>query len=452
MPRNTTSLPTFDDEQDLQVVRLLRHGGFSSVFKVKWTHSATAVTLPPPMGCHDSSNSSTANANEKVASATAMTTASPSSFQRKSAQSHNTTATSESFSTGEAVALQGSSPSLDHSFDESTSVDELEHDQRRPAHSETRDSPKFLALKRFHSGTLEHENPKLTRKALLDLQTEVFLLSSLPYQHPSIVRLYGTSPQLLETSKPSTAYVVMELLKEPLDVALARWKEEGKEQAKGLFNFRKAYVSEAAQMARISLVAVDIASALAFLHEHQIMHRDLKPDNMAFDQNGKIKLIDFGCACRLRRPTPLATAPDNDELPEQRRDRVGTLRYMAPEVARREEHGFSADVYSFGMVLWELCSLKKPHYQAFDKQDLNAFVQAAGITPELKRIASTRLHPLFLDCWQDNAFLRTSMSTVHKTLVSEVQRFEQQLAAKGSKKNAGKNTLVVGAQLATVAA
>ena len=80
-----------------------------------------------------------------------------------------------------------------------------------------------------------------------------------------------------------------------------------------------------------------------------IIHRDLKTHNLLQDENGMIKITDFGEAKYLTKDEPKAF------------DIVGTLGYIAPEIeASLNGYDYKADVYSFGVVIWEIYTLKSP--------------------------------------------------------------------------------------------
>lgn len=101
-------------------------------------------------------------------------------------------------------------------------------------------------------------------------------------------------------------------------------------------------------------VAHDLSEAMRYLHRHDIFYRDLKPDNIGLDRTNRVRLFDFGLAKEVRHHHQHC-----DEEGRYRLSMVGTPRYMAPEVLRGESYNNKADVYSFGIVLWELLSLRK---------------------------------------------------------------------------------------------
>ena len=102
-------------------------------------------------------------------------------------------------------------------------------------------------------------------------------------------------------------------------------------------------------------VAGDIANGMAYLHKKGIIHRDLKPGNVLL--HGDVatgsytaKLADFGVA------TMTQNRPDEGEYTAE----TGTYRWMAPEVIRHESYTFSADVFSYALVAWQLLTREEP--------------------------------------------------------------------------------------------
>lgn len=87
---------------------------------------------------------------------------------------------------------------------------------------------------------------------------------------------------------------------------------------------------------------------MAYLHRKNVLHCDLKTSNILIDQAGGVRVTDFGLAVTSLPDRALAAAPG-----------LGTLRYMAPEVVRREAYGPATDVYGFALVLFEVSVVRR---------------------------------------------------------------------------------------------
>jgi pimeloyl-ACP methyl ester carboxylesterase len=97
-------------------------------------------------------------------------------------------------------------------------------------------------------------------------------------------------------------------------------------------------------------VALPVAEALGAAHHHGMVHRDVKPANVLVSVEGRVKLADFG----------LATFRDLDRDATRTAGAVGTVAYMSPEQASGEEVGATSDVFSFGVLAYELLTGERP--------------------------------------------------------------------------------------------
>ncbi|KAL8255951.1 hypothetical protein R6Q59_031018 [Mikania micrantha] len=160
--------------------------------------------------------------------------------------------------------------------------------------------------------------------AILSFRQEVSLMKRL--RHPNILLFMGavTSPQCL--------CIVTEFLPRGSLFRLLQRKTTK-------FDWRR----------RIHM-AMDIARGMNYLHNCHppIIHRDLKSSNLLVDKNWNVKVGDFGLS-RIKHETYLATKTGK-----------GTPQWMAPEVIRNEQADEKSDIYSFGVVLWELTTEKIP--------------------------------------------------------------------------------------------
>jgi len=93
--------------------------------------------------------------------------------------------------------------------------------------------------------------------------------------------------------------------------------------------------------ARAKFYVAQIALALAHLHENDVIHRDMKPENVLMDENGYVSLADFGMAKVVKGDTPAISF-------------VGTREYLAPEIITEEGHGKEADWWGLGIFAYEL--------------------------------------------------------------------------------------------------
>lgn len=149
-------------------------------------------------------------------------------------------------------------------------------------------------------------------------------------------------------------------------------------------------------------LAMDIAAGMTHLHSANILHRDLKSGNIMLDCQGRAKLCDFGLSCFIR--------PDGEPTAE-----TGTYRWMAPEVIRHEKYSFPADVYSFGIVLWEMHARAKP----FD--DMTPIQAAFGVAknnlrPVIPPHLSRPMKALLTRCWHPNPTNRPTFEDILQAL------------------------------------
>ncbi|CAF1465187.1 unnamed protein product [Adineta ricciae] len=97
-----------------------------------------------------------------------------------------------------------------------------------------------------------------------------------------------------------------------------------------------------------------IVEGVAYLHKNNVVHRDIKGKNIMLDMEGNIKLIDFGCAKRLRKNQ------NTHSLRQILKSMKGTANWMAPEVIAETGHGKKADIWSIGCTLCEMATGKPP--------------------------------------------------------------------------------------------
>lgn len=106
--------------------------------------------------------------------------------------------------------------------------------------------------------------------------------------------------------------------------------------------------------------ATEIAQALETAHKQSVVHRDLKPSSIMFTSAGNVKLVDFGLAKQVSPLGPGASQEETFTGQIQDGVTVGTLAYMSPEQLRGEEVDLRSDIFSFGIVLYEMLTGRNP--------------------------------------------------------------------------------------------
>ena len=105
-------------------------------------------------------------------------------------------------------------------------------------------------------------------------------------------------------------------------------------------------------------IAPQCAQALGAAHEKRLVHRDIKPENIMLARTGEVKILDFGVARRVPRTDPQSLTDSSD--PEMDQGMTGTIAYMSPEMLRSQEVDGRADLFSLGIVFYEMLTGQHP--------------------------------------------------------------------------------------------
>jgi len=243
----------------------------------------------------------------------------------------------------------------------------------------------------------------------------------LKLQHPNIVVCYGYSythnaPWPASKHEVKTAgYLVLELMEEDLGKAMEKHMN-----STGLFKIH------------IGLdILLQIVEAMVYLHEHNIMHRDLKPGNclvkprsipssntQVLDVYYDVKLTDFGSARNV----------DPGDAKSKKTANPGTMRWMAPEMVclsgnRIAEYRKSADVFSFAMICYQVITGIVPYADELKNTNTSVVNQAiceGKLRPTfpLSLSCPEGLKQLMRDCWDHEADSRPDFKEIQRRLWS----------------------------------
>ena len=141
---------------------------------------------------------------------------------------------------------------------------------------------------------------------------------------------------------------------------------------------------------RVLDLAIPLAGAINAAHERGIIHRDLKPDNIMLAEGGLVKILDFGLA-QFRQGLMSNAAADSSATTMRREEGIsGTLRYMSPEQIRGEALDHRTDLFSFGVILFQMSTGRLPFLDATAADALASILKDAplnvdDVKPELPR-------------------------------------------------------------------
>jgi len=179
-------------------------------------------------------------------------------------------------------------------------------------------NPKKVAIKVLEVDIVDN------KEYILRFKKEAFICSK--FSHPNIVKVYSYG--IVE----GKYYIVMEFI-------------DGKDLSFYIRNNKNRALNDILNFTH------QIASALSYAHKNKVIHRDIKPQNILLDKFGRIKVTDFGIA---KINLPKALTKENERV-------AGTAYYMSPEQIKGEPVDLRTDIYSVGILLYELITGKNPY-------------------------------------------------------------------------------------------
>ena len=234
-------------------------------------------------------------------------------------------------------------------------------------------------------------------------QREAYASASL--NHPNIVAVFDTGEEELPPNGDHAGLALPYMVMEYVDGDTLR----------ALLRKGEVSIDQAVEWTE------GVLGAVAYSHENDIVHRDIKPGNVMVDEAGTIKVMDFGIARALS---------DSSATMTQTQAVVGTAQYLSPEQARGETVDFRSDLYSVGCVLFELLTGRPPFvgdspvavaYQHVREEPPAATSLNPDITPALESVLKKSLAKDTADRFQTGKEFLTALRAAHYdgVLVSE---------------------------------
>jgi serine/threonine protein kinase len=220
------------------------------------------------------------------------------------------------------------------------------------------DTGELLAVKTYKLNA----NQSIARSELINIKRELLILRSL--DHPNIVKYF----QVDVSQEDSSVDIITEYVPSGSLFALL-------EKYKGL--------SESV----IQNYTKQLLEGLSYLHENEVVHRDLKSANILVTENSTLKLTDFGCSRRF----------DSDSN-GQSRSFKGSPYWMSPEMVLKLGHSYPSDIWSLGCLIIEMATGRPPwsNYSKYSK-DVLKLIAEPGNLPDIPKI-STVLKEFLLLC------------------------------------------------------
>jgi serine/threonine protein kinase len=180
-----------------------------------------------------------------------------------------------------------------------------------------------------------------------------------------------------------------------------------------LFDYLHVHKNKLSETEQLN-IAYEVAIALRYLHSRKINHCDLKSSNILLDESMKIKVSDFGLS-RL----------NNIFLGSNNKGRIGTSHWMPPEIMKAQKYEESADVFSYGMIIWEMITGEIPYYGLTPNQIIGLVADCRKIV-EIPKFGHSALLKIMKNCLLYEPKMRPNFDHIIKYLDEVIKKSNNQ--------------------------